>query len=204
MHYQFRSRPEEADNSLLVQFRKELVDDNYRTKTEGKPVCVERDFITIFQPGLKAGLGEIYNGPVKDDHKHRFPDEWKRFEETGNGDDVIEGTPLKEVTSLKRDEINRLELHGIKVVEQAADAPEKVIMALGMGGRSIIDRCKAYMAKISGEQAQFKMIMELQNKVEELEGKLEAKDTAKTEVKASKDASEKKAEKDLEDLAKEN
>lgn len=204
MHYQFRNRPEPEDNSLLIEFRKELVDDNYRTKKEGKPVSVEKDFLTIFQPGLKAGLGEIYNGPVKEDHKRRFPDEWKRFMETGQGDDAIEGTPLKEVHTLKRDEIARLELHGIKVVEQAADAPEKVIMALGMGGRSIIDRCKAYMATISGEKAQLKMIMDLQNKIEELEAKLEADKTAKTEVKASKAASKKKAQKDLEDLAKEN
>lgn len=77
-----------SDDKMIVTFYKRAVQDEYQSKTTGKPHFVERDYIKIIQPGEK----DIYDAPVKEQHKMRFPVKWQAYLQ--RKEQAADGTPL--------------------------------------------------------------------------------------------------------------
>ena len=105
-------------------------------------------FVRIMNPGDKTN---IFDQPVRDHHKERFPRQWLHFQMQGTSADAI-GTPLAEWHKLAPEEFSDFqmaELHILKfqTVEQVATASDAQLQRIGMGSAGLREKAKGFLAK---------------------------------------------------------
>lgn len=100
-----------------------------------------KDFVKIVIPGDST---TEYDQPVKQTHKDRWPDLWRKYE-SGMQQEMT-GTPIKE---LGLDEGQILALNGrhVYTVETLAGLSESSISGLGLGTRGLVEQAKAFLAQ---------------------------------------------------------
>jgi hypothetical protein len=128
-----------ADAHLYVEFYKSRAD-GY----EGVP------FVRIMNPGDKTN---VFDQPVKEEHKARFPRHWLHFQMSEQG---LETGPIGTALELWRDaepqvlsENQMLELNIMKfqTVEQIAMASDAQLQRIGMGGLALRERARGFLAR---------------------------------------------------------
>lgn len=103
--------------------------------------------IRLQAPGSKT----VYDQPARlESHPNlpsdpeRFPLAWQAFRAGCNYDG--NGTPLTELEGISENDIRRLELNGIRTVQQLAKVADNHLDGLGFGGRILRDRARSYAA----------------------------------------------------------
>lgn len=107
-----------------------------------------RPFIRIEIPGDKTS---VYDQPVNDSHKARFPRQWLHFQ-MQNDDGPVIGTPLKqwredEPTELSVGQMEELQILKFQVVEQLVRASDAQLQRIGMGAHGLRERARAYLER---------------------------------------------------------
>lgn len=156
-----------------VEFKIVSVEDRDASIREGAYRAKDVDMASITPPGSK----DCVERPVKDWFDNlaqqveagRFPREWlvayrssyEQWKETG--EIPVDGTSVKNWAVASPSQIEMLLRLHIRTVEQLAQAPEEAIGRLGMGGRSLVEKAKAFvtqatsgMGKVAEENAALK------------------------------------------------
>ena len=145
-----------ADAQLHVEFY-EHKSDPYK----GVP------FVKIMVPGDKYN---VFDQPVREDHKRRFPRQWLYFQmKQENGDAPPPGTTLKiwnaeRPLELPDGLLEELHILKFQTVEQVAGASDAQVQRVGMGGSALREKARTYLvqrAKLANNEELIKTQKEL-------------------------------------------
>lgn len=122
-----------AEAGVHVRFFKEPMLHAARSKEEGRQVFIDKDHVEIKVAGNDK---EVFVGPVNDQIKARFPDEWDRYQKAGENV-ARQGTPVKEWPQLTPSQVRMLEGLNIYTVEDMATLSDAGVAKIGMGGQKM-------------------------------------------------------------------
>lgn len=124
----------------IPEFFIEPVHLEFRSKTEGRPIWEEREFVRIRIPGDRNSSPVE---PVNDGHKERWPEAYAAFK--AGQEAPLEGVPLKEWPQINTARIKELAYFNIHTVEHLAAVTDNNLQNLGMGARELRDRAKLFL-----------------------------------------------------------
>lgn len=155
---------EVARDGVLGLFYNRPIMDEVATRTEGRPVFVATPYCKMRFPGEAK---KVVDKPAKEEHQHRFPAAWKAFNEGLAG--PTGGTPIESYHLLAMTQVAALKHLGIVTVEQLAEVSDGNLNQLGVGGREIRERARAWL---KGADAELKttrqLLVEMEHKLEHL------------------------------------
>jgi hypothetical protein len=141
-----------GDNDLFVSFEMHAVHLTHKSELEGRPLYEEREFIRIRFPGDKTR--EVFREVKRTDDAQspsdmsRFPRQWSAFK--AQHAPALQGTPLEQWPPINRAQVAELKGLSIHTVEALAGVPDTTLHNLGMGGRELRDRAKAWLDSAKG------------------------------------------------------
>jgi len=154
---------EQTDSSLGVRFFYLPVEDEVATRDSGIAKFRDVEMIEILTPGDR----DTIHRKVKDEDKLRFRQQYERFKESNSNE--LQGTLLNQFPFISSSRRKELEYLNIFTGEQLINMPDGNIDKIGIGGRELIKKVKAFM-----EQAKDSAItIALAEKNERLERELE-------------------------------
>jgi hypothetical protein len=157
-----------GDETLLVKFYYESVQNEAKTEEAGRPIYEDIEMISIIPPGAKSGVSK----PARQREKDRFPEHYRRFKERMSQDHV-EGTKLTEWPGVTKAQADELAFFNIKTVEQLAACSDSQTMnmmglpTLKQKAGKYLEASKEVAATVALENA-MEQIAELQKVVEEM------------------------------------
>ena len=172
----------EAATAPWVEFRKVSEEDRQASVDAGTYIARDVDYAFI----TPAGSKDCIEKPVKEWFEQlatqvensRFPAEWlkafrTRYESwVESGEIPVQGTSVKNWAVASPSQIEMLLKVNVRTVEQLAVANEEVIGRLGMGGRNLVEKAKAYaqqresgVGKLAEENANLKQRLEQSDSV---------------------------------------
>lgn len=187
------------DRPSYVVFERREVEDRNATIVNGRYTPKEIDIAIVTPMGSK----DRYEKPAKDwlegleqmVREERLPREWlnaykQSYEAFCQGQEIpVTGTPIRTWPVLSPAQIRLVTSWNILTVEDLAQANEDAIRQLGMGGRALVERARAWLEtagspqaknaeQLAALQAQVKMLIEQNQRLEEQNKALAAKKTA--------------------------
>lgn len=129
-----------GDENLFVKFYMHAVKHGFESEKAGRPIFVDRLYISIMSPG--SNLSRIER-PATDDDKQRFPKQWMSYQNNQNVETT--GTPLAEWPVLTRGQVEELRALKFYSVEQIAAATDAQLQAVGPMGFSYRTKAIAYI-----------------------------------------------------------
>jgi hypothetical protein len=114
------TRPNAGDDSLLVKFFIDVVQDNKASEAEGRPMFKDAEWIDIRIPGNRDN---VVIRPVREADKQRFPRHYAAFKQRIAGQEItVEGTPLSAwpYPGMTPSRVKELDFFNIRTVEQLA------------------------------------------------------------------------------------
>jgi len=156
------SQPGKGDDSLFVQFRMFYVVDEAESKSQGRRICRDTEFVRIICPGDRLN---IIDRPATREDKARFSRQYGLF--TQNKEQRADGTPLAEWPVVTRGMAEELTYLGFTTVEQLACANEQhsdkipafsALKAKALGYLEIAKGNTAPLEKLSSELADQKQL----------------------------------------------
>jgi len=118
-----------GDETLLVRFYRQPMQNMARSETEGRPIYEDVDMVEIRVPGNKL---MVIAEKATQAHKNRFPEHWKRYSARESQED-ISGTLLEEWPAITRSQVEELRFFHVRTVEQLvtlSDAHSGKIMGI--------------------------------------------------------------------------
>lgn len=179
-----------------VVFEERLVEDREQTIAQGKYVSKPVNFALITPQGSKDRVERIADEWLKyieeQVHADRFPMSWYQayksiYADWKEGREIPEnGTPILGWQAVSTRQQDLIIAANIRTVEDLANATETAIHAIGMGGRALVEKAKAWLetandtGKVAEELQSLRAKAEaletqnknLQNKITELEAAL--------------------------------
>lgn len=154
------SRP---DSCLGVRFFYHAVEDELASAQAGIKKFKDIEMVEILIPGSK----DITHRRVTDDFRRRFSAQYEQFKKTS--ENKIEGTPLNEFPFISAAERKELEYFNIFTGEQLANMPDGNIDKIGVNGRDLIKKVKAFMQLAKDTSIVSRMTDENENLKREME-----------------------------------
>jgi len=138
-----------GDEQLHVEF---FIAKDIDPRFDGSP------FIRINIPGDKTS---VYEQPVREEHKARFPRQWLYFQMKQSeldGPQII-GTSLETWRSESPEDITKGHIEELRIlkfqtVEQIAAASDQQLQRIGMGGPGLRERAKAFLSRKTRTETQ--------------------------------------------------
>ncbi|MAS09920.1 hypothetical protein [Salinisphaera sp.] len=150
-----------SDDGCIPQFYMRAVEAKAQSRIEGRPIYVDKPYVKILIPGQK---NSVPDRPVRPDDKHRWPQQWSRFEQSR---EQVQGTPIEEWPYLGQARVAELRALNIRTVEQIAELPDGSVTKLGPDGRDLVERAKNHL------QGDDETIKALRSELEQLESEHE-------------------------------
>jgi hypothetical protein len=167
-----------------VQFERRAVEDRNASIEAGHYVAKDVDFVMITPYGSKDMIDRVaaewFEAMAKEVEQQRYPQEWltafkNKFAAWKEGKETpLEGTSLLNWPVISPSQLLNCQALHILTVEQLAGANEEVLKRLGMGGRSLVDKAKDYLATAKGSGKVVEEIGALRQKTEQLTGQVAA------------------------------
>jgi hypothetical protein len=107
------------DDMLAVLFFIKPLQNDSKSKEEGRPIFEDAEWISIMAPGSRNKVMR----PIRHKDKERFPRHYAAFKNRTE-QDFIEGTPLAEWTGVTRSQVEELKFWNISTVEQLANTAD--------------------------------------------------------------------------------
>jgi hypothetical protein len=157
-----------ADASLHVVFYSKPVQNDFETKTQGRPIFSDMDWVKIIVPGDKNNIIDTY---AREDHKSRFPIQWARYQNQKQGTSET-GTPLTAwplISAAKAEELRALNFKTVESIAHASDGQlQSLGMVAGMAPHEFRARAQRYLQaakeeSFSNEQAEKAKKLEEEN-----------------------------------------
>jgi hypothetical protein len=144
-----------GDELLNVYFKDISVPDVLESKKAGRPIfkdvehveikaAADRNMTKVF-PATEVWkwVDDPHRGRVPLTYAERFSEQYKQFK--ANRTQTINGTPLEELTFLTQAKRAELRALGVLTAEMLAGLAEQPLKNLGMGGRELVEKAKAYI-----------------------------------------------------------
>lgn len=167
------------DDSLLVKFYIDTIEDGAATKEAGRPIFKEVEMIDIRVPGSRNNVVRI----ARPQDIERFPRHYAAFKNRTSMEG-IEGTPLTEWPAISRSRVEELAFLNVKTVEQLANMPDSNAQQI-MGFFGLKEQAKNWLEKANGIEALQQKLADRDNLIQELSERLsalEAKSAPKKKV----------------------
>lgn len=152
------------DSLLQVRFYVKKIKNEYESKLQGKEVLEDFNFVEITTPGNSLNIVDTF---VREEHKKRFPQQWKMFQDSLEDSSDIKNNPQILGTSVRdwKDITPELaeELIGLKfyTVEQIANASDLQLQKLGMMAPQLRIKSKQFLSNnMAKENAQVSLEIE--------------------------------------------
>lgn len=153
------------------------------SEKQGRPIFKDVEYVEIFIAGDKDCQIDT---PVKQQHIDRWPEQYRKFK--AGLEDVLEGTPIEEWAAIPRHRVMELRALNIRTVEEVSALSDSGIQNLGMDGRQLVAKAKAFLAsaddhkaveKYAAENERLKTDIEmLKNQIAQLGAKVNQTDNA--------------------------
>ena len=143
-----------TNGALGARFYEEAVKNSFKSEQTGRPIFDTKLFVEIVIPG---DFGGTVVHEVTEEHRLRFPDQWRRFAASREGIDTGEiGTPLKMWSILRPHMVAELVAMNFTHVESIAHASDAGLSSIGnlagMSATALRDRARAYIAGVQGKE----------------------------------------------------
>jgi hypothetical protein len=132
--------PRAPSNNVWPRFFTDIVPDEIASVREGRRCFREEERVEIYMPGNNLNI-PVHR--VTDEHRQRWPKEYEAFK--AGREPVLNGTPIEEWPALNRAQVAELKYLNFRTVEEIADANDLSLQRIGMGGRTLRDRAKAFL-----------------------------------------------------------
>jgi hypothetical protein len=115
----------------------------FRSQQEGREICEDEPHVTIRVAGNDK---EAFFGPVNEQHRLRFPEEWAAFEQGLTMSSV--GTPIEHWPKLTHQPslVRSLKNLAIFTVEDMAACSDAALQKIGMGGQKLREDAKLFLS----------------------------------------------------------
>lgn len=130
---------ERSDACLGVRFFFLPILDELKTKAEGRPIYTEIEMVEVLTPGSK----DVLHRKVNDMDKARFKEKYDAF--ASMAQQQVTGTPLNQFPFISASDRKELEYFNVFTGEQLINMPDGNIDRVGVNGRDLIKKVKAYM-----------------------------------------------------------
>ena len=148
-----------GDAGLSVTFKMHSHFDDVRTRDEGRPIFVMKEYILIQVPGDTTNT--VFR-PIRKGDEVRFPKQWLAFVA---GKEQMQGTPLTSVAWLSRAQCDELAFFRIQTVEQLAWVSDANAQRY-MGLNELRRKAQTYLETIKSEAPLHKLEAELASRDE--------------------------------------
>lgn len=145
--------PQKGD--IRPRFYMDTEKDEKASQEHGRPIFHEVEMVEMIIPG------NPHTKPVqrvRDDHRARWPEAYDRFKAGQQA--AVDGTPIEEWSPLTKSQCMELKALGFQSVEELAAMNESAIQRIGMGGRTLQQKAKAYIEQAMGNAPMEKMAHE--------------------------------------------
>lgn len=137
----------DPDSVIIVRFYKRAVQNNFKSRIEGRPVFEDVIYCEYYPAGSTLLKMDV---PAHDSHKQRFAKQWAYYQTTQGGDSREMGTPLTEWAALSPADVENLRGMKFMTVENIAAASDSQLQTLGMGAAGMAPhvlraRAQAYL-----------------------------------------------------------
>lgn len=127
-------------SGIFPKFFMKPVQNHAKSAEEGRPIFEDVEFIEIMIAGDAKSQVE---SKVSQKHIDRWPREYEAFK---NGlEATVTGTPITEWPAITASRAAELKALKIFTVEALAEIPDTAIQRIGMGGRDLVTKAKAYI-----------------------------------------------------------
>jgi hypothetical protein len=135
------------DSGLFVQFETRAIEDEEKSRQEGRPIYKDVDFVIIHVAGDRLTVRErqvdlVGNNRTPPDHI-RFPRQWEAFK--AQKQQPVEGTPITEWPPVSKSLAMELKGMHIHTVEALAAVSDQNLTWLG--ARELREKAKAWLEK---------------------------------------------------------
>lgn len=178
-----------GDEGLLVRFFRTMDPNQLRSMETGKPEFDEVECISIVVPGSSNEHVSI----ITDEYKDRFRDEYAKWKSAEGS--PITGTPLTEWTLASVSFVEMMKLHGIRSVEDLANASE-AITARDVTVMTMRAKAQAWLSAAEGTAAAVE-VDALKARIAELEAAAAKRPRKPREVKPADDDPDSMTEEEL-------
>jgi hypothetical protein len=149
------------EQGIHMRFFKQAVQNAKKSEEEKRPVFEDRDYIEIKVAG---NAREVFIGPVNDQHRKRFPIEWKMYQD-GQAPSKT-GTPITQWNYLTPSQVAMLQSLHIQTVEDIASLSDMNLQQVGMGAQKLRQEARSYLS-LAQQQADAGKLEELKVAIEE-------------------------------------
>ena len=175
------------DNNLIVRFFYDAILDETATRENGYETYRDVELIEIQCPGNnKVIIVDIVN----EIHKKRFPFDYQRFKNDGNGNADMNGFPLREWTMISASQLKQLNSLNVYTVEALAVLLDSICSRYNL--YSLKTKAQTWLKQRESDASAAKIAQELEArdaKLRELQEKIDAMSAA-TEKKVGRPAKE--------------
>jgi hypothetical protein len=158
-----------GDEQLLVRFYIHPLQNETRSKEEGRPIFEDREYIEIIQPGNKDS---IIRRPASHLDYERFPQHYAKYKARTEGEETIEGTLLEHWPGVTRSQVEELRYLNIRTVEQLANVADS--NTGGFMGMNLLKRRAQEYLDASSTQAHAEEMQALKDQNRQLAEQLAA------------------------------
>lgn len=157
-------------SGIFPRFYYEPFQNKAKSDEAGRPIFDKREMVEIHIAGDNKS---VTVAKVTDTHRHRWPQQYEAFKR--EEEIPIDGTPINEWPALSVTQVAEMKALNIHTVEALADLRDAGIQRLGMGGRQLVAKAKAYIEAASGNAGTEKLAAEnetLKDRIALLESQL--------------------------------
>jgi hypothetical protein len=128
------------EDGALIEFFQDAIQNNKKTKDEGRPVFDDKDFIRIQTPG---DTHTVIVRIATEQDKKRFPKCWNAYQQ---GQQMSqEGTPLEQWNLISRSQTLELKHKGIATVETLVQVSDTNLQKMGPGYIQLRNSARQYL-----------------------------------------------------------
>ncbi len=160
------------DTGIFPKFYIEPVQNKAASEAAGRPIFRDTEFVEIRIAGDKF---TVVVRKVSDEDKARRPQAYEAFQ--NNQKQALEGTPIEQWPIMTPAKVSELKALNILTVESLAELPDGRLGRLGMEGRELQNKAKAFLSSATDHQIEHKqaaVIGRLEQKIDLLESQIKA------------------------------
>lgn len=194
-----------AEDGSALRFWWGTEKNNFLSEQENRPVHDEALYLEIFSPGSRESspvhtVIKRYN-EAANQSQYENPEMFERYGAQikaflSNDDSAAQtGTPLDEASFLDRAMVASLKESKVFTIEGLAALPDEKLRILGLGGRTLVDKAKAYLEAAQGGEAVARLtteIADLRNTVDVATKRAEAAEARIAELEKEKGSTDTK------------
>lgn len=173
------------DKGLFVEFYVRPVRMNYKSEQAGREIFEDQEFVKITCPGAPPRVVER-RASAQD--KERFAQQYAAFKRQEQV--VTQGTPLTEIPAIGKAHALTMKAAGIHTVEQLAELPDQALEAVGLGGRDLREKARAFLSKATDGAEVSRLLADNKNllaQMQAMQKQLDALSQPKAETLSLKD-----------------